>query len=81
MSIVTRDREAGNRVIIALYLVAAIKLARTEFNLPRLALHSEVEVKGETIPNVGFLHGVLDFVAANVTGQGNMGDFFSIYIH
>lgn len=81
MSILTRDKEAGNRVIIALYLIAAIKLGRAEFNIPRLALHLEVEVKGETIPNVGFIHGVLDFVAAKVTGQGNLGDFSSIYIH
>jgi hypothetical protein len=80
-SIITRDKEAGNRVIIALFLIAAIKVARREFNMPRLALHSEVEVKGESISGVGVIHGILDFVVANVTGHGSLGDFSSIYIH
>jgi hypothetical protein len=75
MAIMTRDKEAGNRVIIAEFLIAAIKIARQEFNMPRLALHSEVDVKGETIPEVGFIHGVLDFVAAQVTGEGSLGMF------
>ena len=73
MSIITRDKEAGNRVIIAHFLITAIKIARQEFNMPRLALHSEVDVKGETIPEVGLIHGILDFVAASVTGQGSFG--------
>jgi hypothetical protein len=80
-SIMTRDKDSGNRVIIALFLIAAIKIARQEFDMPRLVLHSDVEVKGETIPDVGLIDGVLDFVTATVTGQRNLGDFSGIFIH
>jgi hypothetical protein len=69
----TRDKEAGNRVIIAHYLTHAIKLARKEFNLQRLACSSEVDVPAEQIPDVGYLSGTLDFVIATIKGQGRVG--------
>jgi hypothetical protein len=43
--------------------------------MPRLALHSEVDVKGEAIPEVGFIHGVFDFVTTKVTGEGTLGKY------
>lgn len=69
----TRDKEAGNRVIIAHYLTHAIKLARIEFDLKRLACSSEVDVPAEQIPDVGYLSGTLDFVIATIKGQGRVG--------
>jgi hypothetical protein len=76
----TRDKEAGNRVIIAHYLTHAIKIARQQYKLNRIVCSSEVEVSGEQIPNVGHLSGTLDFVVGTIKGRGGLGssDFISI---
>ena len=69
----TRDKETGNKVVIAHYLTHAIKLARKEFDLNRLACSSEVDVPAEQIPGIGYLSGTLDFVIATIKGQGRVG--------
>ena len=70
----TRDKEVGNRVLIAHYLCHSIKLCRRDFGLPRLACASEVDVSAEEIPDIGFLSGTLDFAIAKVKGHGRIGN-------
>jgi hypothetical protein len=67
--IVDRTAEGGCRVIIAFYLVSAIKLVRKMFELPRLLLSSERALSAEYIPELGNLSGVLDFSVATVKGE------------
>ena len=81
LDIITRDKEAGSRLIIAHYLLCAIKAARRYHNLPRLGLHSEVELKGEDIAGVGFLHGVVDFLVASIKGTGSLSLYQQIWAH
>ena len=70
----TRDKEAGNRIIIAYYLSHAIKIARQQYQTSRIACSLEVEVSAEEIPNVGYLSGTLDFAVATVKGRGGLGN-------
>jgi hypothetical protein len=70
---ILRGKEAGNRVIIAHYISHAIKMARQQFHLNRLACDSEKDVSAEHIPNVGYLSGILDFVIGIVEGNGALG--------
>jgi hypothetical protein len=70
----TRDKEAGNRVLIAHYLCHTTKLCRRDFGLPRLACASEVDIPAEEIPDIGFLSGTLDFAIAKVKGHGRIGN-------
>lgn len=65
-----RQTEAGNRVIIAHFVCHAINIARIQFNLPRLALASKVDVPGEAIPDIGFMSGTLDFATESIKGNG-----------
>jgi hypothetical protein len=69
----TRDKQAGNHVIIAHYLSHAIKIARQQYQLSRIACSSEVEVSAEQIPNVGYLSGTLDFAVGTIKGRGGLG--------
>lgn len=68
-----RGKEAGNRVIIAHYISHAIKMARQQFHLNRLACDLEKDVSVEHIPNVGYLSGTLDFAIGIVEGNGPLG--------
>jgi hypothetical protein len=59
--------------VIAWFLAAVVEQARIIFNDPRLAIHSEVKIPSGQILNVGLLRGKLDFLVANVQGDGPMG--------
>ena len=68
-----RGKEAGNRMIIAHYVSHAIKMARAQFQLNRLACDSEKDISAEHIPNIGHLSGTLDFAIGIVEGNGPLG--------
>jgi len=70
----SREVEAGCQPVIAWFLGAAVEQARIIFNDPRLAIHSEVKVPSVQIPNVGLVGGKLDFLLADVQGDGPMGN-------
>jgi len=69
----SREREAGCRPIIALFLGYAVLKARELFQQERLAVHSEVPIPAIQIPEVGLVEGTLDFLLAEVTGIADMG--------
>jgi hypothetical protein len=70
-----RDKDANVRLLIGHYLSHAVKEARRQFQMPRIAFASELDVPGEIIDNVGIVSGTLDFVCANVAGKGSLGTF------
>ena len=74
---ILRGKEAGNRVIIAHYISHAIKMARRQFHLSRLACDSEKDVSVEDIPNIGCISGTLDFAIGIIEGNGPLGSFSS----
>lgn len=69
----TRDKEAGPRVIIAHYLCHAVLAARELFDMRRLAFHHEYQVGAENIPGIGLVSGNLDFMSAGIKGEGRLG--------
>jgi hypothetical protein len=69
----TREKEAGARLLIGHYMCHAVLLARREFGLHRLALHSEVEIDAVEVPKLGWLTGTLDFATSLVMGDGSIG--------
>jgi hypothetical protein len=69
----SREVEAGCRPVIAWFLAAAVEQARIVFNRPRLVIHSEVKIPSVQIPDVGLVGGKLDFLLADVQGDGPMG--------
>ena len=71
LSIVSRAKESGCRIITAHYMTHAVKIARQKYELPRLIILSEHPVSGEHIPDVGVLSGVLDFIYGTTLGEGN----------
>ena len=70
----SREVEAERSPVIAWFLAATVEQARIIFNDPRLAIHSEVKVPSVQIPNVGLVGGKLDFLLADVQGDGPMGN-------
>ena len=73
---ISREVEAGCRPIIAYFLSFAVDAARTLFKNERLTIHLEIPVPNVQIPEVGLVGGTLDFMTANVIGEGPMGKFF-----
>jgi hypothetical protein len=61
-----RDKEANVRLIIGHYISHAVKQARKQFALPKLAFASKFDVTPEIIPNVGIVSGALDFVCVSI---------------
>jgi len=74
-----RDKEANVRLLIGHYLTHAVKEARRQFQKPRIAFASELDVPGEIVENVGIVSGTLDFVCANVAGEGSLGTSLQLY--
>jgi len=70
---VTRDKEAGSRLLIGHYMCHAVLIARGALGKPRLVLNSEVEVEAVEVPKLGRLGGTLDFVTSIVAGDGIVG--------
>jgi hypothetical protein len=70
LSIVSREKESGCRIITAHYMTHAVKIARAQYELPRLIILSEHPISGEHVPNVGVLSGVLDFACGTTLGEG-----------
>jgi hypothetical protein len=70
LSIISRAKESGCRIITAHYMTHAVKIARQKYELPRLVILSEHPVSGEYIPDVGVLSGVLDFTCGTTLGEG-----------
>lgn len=71
--ITARDKEAGARLLIGHYMCHAVLLARREFGLHRLVLHSEFEIEAVDVPRLGLLTGTVDFTTSLVTGEGSVG--------
>lgn len=70
----SHEVEAGCRPVIAWFLAATVEQARIIFNDPRLAIHSEVKIPSVQIPNVGPVGGKLNFLVADVQGDGPIGN-------
>ena len=72
-----RDKEAGTRLIISHYVSHAVTQAKAYFDLPNLVSFPEYHVGPEDIPNVGWIHGNLDFAISSVVLDKNdsLGEF------
>jgi len=70
----SREAEAGCRPVIIWFLAAAVEQARIIFNNPRLAIHCDMKVPSVHIPNIGLVRGKVNFLLADVQGDGPMGN-------
>lgn len=64
--IFSRDKEAGTRIIISHYVCHAVKVAKKIAESPNIAAFAEYGLSPCEIPNVGYVHGSLDYAVANV---------------
>lgn len=69
-----RRMETGVRQIIGHFLSFAIVVARKIFDDERLVLHTEWDVPDTEIPEIGRVHGPLDFLTARAAGGLEMGN-------
>lgn len=69
----SRRKEMGVRQIIGHFLAYAVDIARRLFNMERLLVHTEVEIPLVAIPNVGKVHGPMDFLTCPAAGHIPMG--------
>ena len=76
---ISRDKEAGARLLIGHYLCHAVLLARKHFALSRLVVASEIDVEPEEVPHMGWLSGILDFATFWVPGSGELGMISSFF--
>jgi hypothetical protein len=66
----SRTMEMGARQIIGHFLAYAVEIAKSEFCMERLVVHTEVEVQPTVIPEIGSaVHGPLDYLTAPVAGR------------
>ena len=66
-----RDKEAGTRLVISHYVSHAVTQAKAHFGLPNLVSFPEYHIGPEDIPNVGWIHGILDFAISSVVIEDN----------
>jgi hypothetical protein len=70
----SRRMEKGVQQIIGHFLSFAVFIARKIFNDERLVLHSEWDVPATEIPEIGKVHGPLEFLTARAAGGLEMGN-------
>jgi len=61
-----RDKEAGTRLLISHYISHAIIQVKTHFHLSSIVSFPEYHIGPEEIPNLGWIHGNLDFAVAKI---------------
>jgi len=76
----SRRTETGARNIINLFLNVAVHIARAVFGEERLVVHHEVQTDILEVPEVGLIHGPLDFLTARAFGDIPMGTCLNILL-
>ena len=62
----SRDKEAGTKIVIGHYICHAVKVAKKIAESPNIVAFTEYGLSPCEIPNVGYVHGNLDYAVANV---------------
>jgi hypothetical protein len=76
----SRRTEIGARNVINLFLNVAVHIARAVFGEDRLVVHHEVQTDILEVPEVGLIHGPLEFLTARAFGDIPMGTCLKILL-